>query len=45
MKRSGGTLITAEVAQDYGITDIDGIIIPSLRRERGSPISASDCSR
>ena len=45
MKRSGGTFITAEVAQDYGITDIDGRIIPSLRRERGSPILASDCSR
>jgi NAD(P)-dependent dehydrogenase (short-subunit alcohol dehydrogenase family) len=38
MKRSGGTFITAEVAQDYGITDIDGKIIPSLRAERGSPI-------
>ena len=38
MKRSGGTFITAEVAKDYGITDIDGRIIPSLRRERGSPI-------
>ncbi len=38
MKRSGGTFITAEVAQDYGITDIDGKVIPSLRAERGSPI-------
>lgn len=38
MKRSGGTFITAEVAQDYGITDIDGKIIPSLREKRGSPI-------
>jgi NAD(P)-dependent dehydrogenase (short-subunit alcohol dehydrogenase family) len=38
MKRSGGTFITAEVAQDYGITDIDGKIIPSLRAQRGSPI-------
>ncbi|MGB8365793.1 MAG: SDR family NAD(P)-dependent oxidoreductase [Rhizomicrobium sp.] len=37
-KRSGGTFITAEVAQDYGITDIDGKVIPSLRAERGSPI-------
>ena len=38
MKRSGGTFITAEVAQDYGITDIDGKIIPSLRTVRGAPI-------
>jgi len=38
MKRSGGTFITAEVAQDYGITDVDGKVIPSLRAERGSPI-------
>jgi NAD(P)-dependent dehydrogenase (short-subunit alcohol dehydrogenase family) len=40
MARSGGTFITAELAQDYGITDIDGRIIPSLRAERGSPIWA-----
>lgn len=40
MARSGGTFITAEVAQDYGITDIDGRVIPSLRAERGSPIWA-----
>jgi NAD(P)-dependent dehydrogenase (short-subunit alcohol dehydrogenase family) len=38
MKRSGGTFITAEVAQDYGITDTDGKVIPSLRAQRGSPI-------
>jgi NAD(P)-dependent dehydrogenase (short-subunit alcohol dehydrogenase family) len=38
MKRSGGTFITAELAQHYGISDIDGKIIPSLRAERGSPI-------
>ncbi len=38
MTRSGGTFITAEVAQEYGITDIDGKEIPSLRAERGSPI-------
>jgi NAD(P)-dependent dehydrogenase (short-subunit alcohol dehydrogenase family) len=38
MTRSGGTFITAEVAQDYGITDIDGRVIPSLRADRGSPI-------
>jgi len=38
--RSGGTFITAEVAQDYGITDIDGKVIPSLRAQRGAPIWA-----
>jgi NAD(P)-dependent dehydrogenase (short-subunit alcohol dehydrogenase family) len=38
MKRSGGTFITAEVAQDYGIADIDGKTILSLRAERGTPI-------
>ena len=38
MTRSGGTFITAEVAADYGIVDIDGKVIPSLRAERGSPI-------
>lgn len=38
MKRSGGTFISAELAQDYGVTDIDGRVIPSLRAERGSPI-------
>jgi NAD(P)-dependent dehydrogenase (short-subunit alcohol dehydrogenase family) len=38
MKRSGGTFITAEVAQDYGVTDIDGKVIPSLRGQRGAPI-------
>jgi NAD(P)-dependent dehydrogenase (short-subunit alcohol dehydrogenase family) len=38
MKRSGGTFIAAELAQDYGVTDIDGRVIPSLRAQRGSPI-------
>ena len=38
MKRSGGTFISAELAQEYGITDIDGKTIPSLRAERGAPI-------
>ncbi|MGB9226200.1 SDR family NAD(P)-dependent oxidoreductase [Mycobacterium sp.] len=38
IKRSGGTFITAEVAMDYGITDVDGKVVPSLRAERGSPI-------
>jgi len=38
MTLSGGTFITAELAQRYGVTDIDGRTIPSLRAERGSPI-------
>jgi NAD(P)-dependent dehydrogenase (short-subunit alcohol dehydrogenase family) len=38
MKRSGGTFISAELAQEFGITDIDGQVIPSLREERGAPI-------
>ncbi|MEO6717234.1 MAG: SDR family NAD(P)-dependent oxidoreductase [Novosphingobium sp.] len=38
MQRSGGTFITTEVAQDYGITDIDGRVIPSARDARGGPI-------
>jgi NAD(P)-dependent dehydrogenase (short-subunit alcohol dehydrogenase family) len=38
MKRSGGTFISAEVAQDYGITDINGTVVPSLRAQRGAPI-------
>jgi NAD(P)-dependent dehydrogenase (short-subunit alcohol dehydrogenase family) len=38
MQRSGGTFINAELAQEYGITDVDGRTIPSLRAERGAPI-------
>ncbi|HYB81425.1 MAG TPA: SDR family NAD(P)-dependent oxidoreductase [Mycobacterium sp.] len=38
MRRSGGTFITAELAAEYGITDVDGKVIPSLRAQRGSPI-------
>jgi len=38
MKRSGGTFITAELAREYGVTDVDGKVIPSLRERRGSPI-------
>jgi len=38
IKRAGGTFITAELAQDYGIKDIDGKVIPSLRDKRGAPI-------
>jgi NAD(P)-dependent dehydrogenase (short-subunit alcohol dehydrogenase family) len=40
LKRSGGTYITAELAQEYGIKDIDGKVVPSLRAKRGSPIWA-----
>lgn len=38
MRHSGGTFITAELAQEYGVTDIDGKVIPSLRATRGEPI-------
>jgi 3,4-dihydroxy-2-butanone 4-phosphate synthase len=38
MRRSGGTYIAAEVANDYGVTDIDGKVPPSLRAQRGSPL-------
>jgi NAD(P)-dependent dehydrogenase (short-subunit alcohol dehydrogenase family) len=38
LKRSGGTFIAAELAHEYGITDIDGRVIPSLRAQRGAPI-------
>ncbi|EFC86264.1 SDR family NAD(P)-dependent oxidoreductase [Parafrankia sp. EUN1f] len=38
LERSGGTFITAELAADYAITDIDGRVIPSVRAQRGSPI-------
>lgn len=38
MKKSGGEFVTAELAQDYGITDVDGTVIQSARAARGSPI-------
>jgi hypothetical protein len=38
MKRSGGEYVTAELAQEYGIVDIDGAVIKSARATRGSPI-------
>jgi hypothetical protein len=38
MKRSGGTFIAAELAQEYGVTDINGTTPPSLRAQRGSPL-------
>lgn len=38
MKRSGGEFITTELAMEYGITDLDGSVIPSARAARGNPI-------
>jgi NAD(P)-dependent dehydrogenase (short-subunit alcohol dehydrogenase family) len=38
MRHSGGTHITAELAETYGVRDIDGKVIPSLRERRGAPI-------
>jgi NAD(P)-dependent dehydrogenase (short-subunit alcohol dehydrogenase family) len=38
MKRTGGTYISAELAQEYGVSDVDGRVIPSLRAQRGAPI-------
>ncbi|KPH66076.1 SDR family NAD(P)-dependent oxidoreductase [Novosphingobium sp. ST904] len=38
MKRSGGEFVTAELAQEYGLTDIDGQVIQSARATRGSPV-------
>jgi len=38
MRRSGGEFVTAELAQEYNITDIDGTIIPSARATRGAPL-------
>lgn len=38
MAKSGGTFIAPELAHAYGVTDIDGRIIPSLREARGAPI-------
>jgi len=38
LRRSGGTFIAAELAREYGVTDIDGKTPPALREQRGSPI-------
>jgi NAD(P)-dependent dehydrogenase (short-subunit alcohol dehydrogenase family) len=38
LKRSGGTYITAELADEYGVTDVDGRRIESMRATRGGPI-------
>lgn len=38
MDKTGGSFINAELAAEYGVTDVDGRTIPSLREERGAPI-------
>jgi NAD(P)-dependent dehydrogenase (short-subunit alcohol dehydrogenase family) len=38
MGRSGGTFIAAELAQEYGVKDVNGTSPPSLRAQRGAPI-------
>jgi NAD(P)-dependent dehydrogenase (short-subunit alcohol dehydrogenase family) len=38
MQRSGGEFITAEIAQEYGVTDDDGTWVASMRETRGSPL-------
>ena len=38
LAKTGGTFITAELAHEYAITDVDGRVIPSLRETRGQPI-------
>jgi NAD(P)-dependent dehydrogenase (short-subunit alcohol dehydrogenase family) len=38
MARSGGTFITAELAGEYGVTDLGGTVVPSLRAQRGAPL-------
>ncbi len=38
MKRSGGEYITAELADEYGVLDIDGEPVASMRDLRGAPL-------
>jgi len=38
MQRTGGTYIAVELAEAYGVTDVDGKRPPSLRAQRGAPI-------
>jgi NAD(P)-dependent dehydrogenase (short-subunit alcohol dehydrogenase family) len=38
LRHSGGTFISAELAELYGVTDVDGRVIPSLRAQRGAPL-------
>jgi NAD(P)-dependent dehydrogenase (short-subunit alcohol dehydrogenase family) len=40
LAKSGGSLINAELAAEYGVTDIDGSVIPAQREKRGNPIWA-----
>ena len=40
LDKTGGTWIAAELAEEYGVVDIDGKRIPTLRQERGAPIWA-----
>ena len=38
MAKTGGSYINAELAAEYGVTDIDGRQIVSLRESRGAPL-------
>jgi NAD(P)-dependent dehydrogenase (short-subunit alcohol dehydrogenase family) len=38
MKRSGGEYITAELGDEYGVVDIDGEPVASVRDTRGAPL-------
>jgi NAD(P)-dependent dehydrogenase (short-subunit alcohol dehydrogenase family) len=38
MAKSGGSWIAPELAAEYGVVDVDGRTIQSLREERGAPI-------
>jgi NAD(P)-dependent dehydrogenase (short-subunit alcohol dehydrogenase family) len=38
MRRSGSTYITAEIALEYGVTDLEGHQPPSMRGSRGAPL-------
>ncbi len=38
MRRSGASYITAELADEYGVVDVDGQRIASVRDKRGAPL-------
>jgi hypothetical protein len=40
LAKSGGSLINAELAAEYGVTDIDGRMIEGQREKRGHPLWA-----
>jgi NAD(P)-dependent dehydrogenase (short-subunit alcohol dehydrogenase family) len=40
LAKSGGSLINAELAAEYGVTDIDGRMIEGQREKRGNPLWA-----